>query len=72
MFGDRTGEMTAAFDVGGDPFTIGGARRGRNALRINAGLGYRINSLDVGLSYDGRVAGVDTDHGIRLTAAVKF
>ena len=72
LFGDRTGEMTAAFDVGGDPFTIGGARRGRNALRINAGLGYRINSLDVGLSYDGRVAGVDTDHGIRLTAAVKF
>ena len=72
LFGDRTGEVTSALDIGGDPFTIGGARRGRNALRINGGVGYRINVLDLGLTYDGRVAGSDTDHGIRLTAAIKF
>ena len=72
LFGDRTGRMMAAFDVGGDPFTIGGARRSRNALRVNAGLGYRVHSIDLGLSYDGRLSGLDTDHGLRLTAALKF
>ena len=72
LFGERTGKMTAAFEVGGDPFAIGGARRSRNALRLNAGVGYRLRSLDVGVSYDGRLAGLDTDHGLRLTAALKF
>jgi autotransporter-associated beta strand protein len=72
LFGDRTGRMTAAFDIGGDPFTIGGARRSRNALRVNAGVGYRVGSIDLGLGYDGRLAGLDTDHGVRLTAALKF
>ena len=72
LFGDRTGMMTAAFDTGGDAFDIRGARRSRNALRVNAGLGYRIQSLNIALSYDGRLAGQDVDHGVRLTAAVKF
>ena len=72
LFGDRTGTMTAEFDTGGDSFDIRGAQRSRNALRVNAGLGYRIRSLDIGLSYDGRLAGQDVDHGLRLTAAVKF
>jgi uncharacterized protein with beta-barrel porin domain len=72
LFGDRTGRMTAAFDIGGDPFTTGGARRSRNALRVNAGVGYRVGSIDLGLGYDGRLAGLDTDHGVRLTAALKF
>lgn len=72
LFGDRTGTMTAEFDIGGDPFDIRGARRSRNALRVNAGLGYRIRSLNVALSYDGRLAGQHVDHGVRLTAAVKF
>jgi hypothetical protein len=39
---------------------------------VNAGLGYRIQSLSIGLSYDGRLAGQDVDHGVRLTAAVNF
>jgi outer membrane autotransporter protein len=72
LFGDRTGAMTAEFDIGSDPFDIRGAQRSRNALRVNAGLGYRIKSLNIGLSYDGRLAGRDIDHGLRLTAAVKF
>lgn len=72
LFGDRTGTMTAEFDVGSDPFDIRGAQRSRNALRVNAGVGYRIKALDIGLNYDGRLAGRDIDHGLRLTAAVKF
>ena len=72
LFGERTGSMTAEFDIGGDPFDIHGAQRSRNALRVNAGFGYRIKSLNIGLSYDGRLAGQDVDHGLRLTAAVKF
>jgi fibronectin-binding autotransporter adhesin len=72
LFGKRTGTMTAAFDIGSDPFDIRGAERSRNALRVNAGLGYRIQSLSIGLSYDGRLAGQDVDHGVRLTAAVNF
>jgi hypothetical protein len=32
LLGDRRGTMAAAFDIGGDPFTIDGANRTRDGF----------------------------------------
>ncbi len=72
LLGDRRGSMDAAFDIGSDPFTIDGAKRSRDGLRVNAGLGYRIGGASIGVSYDGRLSNSDTDHGVRLTAGIQF
>lgn len=63
-FGDRAGLAVQQF-ASSQPFQIVGATIGRDQALVDAGLGYRRRSVQVGLSYQGLLGSSNRSHGVR-------
>lgn len=71
-FGEMTPAATVAFD-GGTPFTVAGAPRKRDSLRVEAGFEWDISpraTLSVG--YSGNISSGAADHGAKATLRFRF
>lgn len=72
-FADTTVQQTVALAGGGAPFEIAGPDRGRDRLRLMAGLAYRPNpDVSLALDYAATLGGAETSHAARFALRVNF
>jgi len=72
-FGDVTPEALLAFRDGGLPFTVAGVPITRDALLVEAGIGFNLmRNASIGLTYSGQLARAAQDHAARGEINWKF
>ncbi|WP_162240927.1 autotransporter domain-containing protein [Bradyrhizobium tropiciagri] len=72
-FGDVRPETLLAFSGGGTPFTVAGVPIARDALLVEAGLGFNLaHNASVGLIYSGQLARDSHDHTAKGEINWKF
>nr|WP_236000403.1 autotransporter domain-containing protein [Bradyrhizobium uaiense] len=72
-FGDVRPETLLAFSGGGTPFTVAGVPIARDALLVEAGLGFNLaRNASVGLMYSGQLARDSRDHTAKGEINWKF